>query len=542
MSARYDIAVIGGGLNGLTAAAYLARAGRTVVLFEASDCIGGSAATAEFAPGFRVDLMRHDAGHMPVGILRDLDLASHGLRIVSSNAEILSLGEDGSALRLDTRTPGEPGEALQRLSPRDAAAWPEFASRIAAIAGFLGLTYTAPMPGVDAAGLGEFATMARLGLKLRGLGKKHMVEVLRVLPMSVAEFVEDSIEHPLLRGLLASRGVMHTAQGPRSAGTAFVMMHHQIGRHAGAFRSHLRPLGGTGAIAHALAACARASGAEIRNNARVSRITMQSGRAAGVVLANGDEIAATQVVSAVSPRHTFLDLCHPAQLQPEFVRALRNIRYRGVSAKVNLAVDALPKFRGDTGDASGAPQRTRSIVIAPSIDYLEKGYDDSKYGRVSARPFLDIWVPTIDDPQLAPSGKHVMSIHVQYAPYKLRDAGEGQGPSGIRQWDAASREALGNHVVNTLAEYAPDLPRLIRHRQVFTPMDLEERFGLPEGNPYHGELALDQALFMRPVPAASRYQTPVEGLWLAGSGSHPGGAVPGQAGANAARQIQKHAK
>jgi phytoene dehydrogenase-like protein len=539
MSARYDVAIIGAGLNGLTAAAYLARAGRRVVVLEANERVGGSAITTEFAPGFRTDLLRHDIGHLSPGIIRDLDLMAHELRVSSSSAEIMSPNADGTALILNADGSGSPGETLTRHAPRDAEKWPAFTARIAALAGFLEQIYQAPMPGVDASGFDEYATMARLGLKLRGLGRANMIEVLRVLPMSVAELVEDTFDYPLLRGVLASRGVMHTAHGPRSAGTAFVMLHHQVGRIRGAFRSSVRPIGGVGALAEALARCATAAGAEIRVNERVARIAMKGGRVSGVVLANGDEITATQVVSAANPRHTFLDLCDPAQLQPELVRAVRNIRFRGVSAKVNLAVDALPKFRGDPSDS---PHRTRSIVIAPSIDYLERGYDDSKYGRVSSAPFLDIWIPTVGDPHLAPDGKHILSIHVQYAPHKLRDAGEGTGGSGIRHWDAASRDALCDHVIRTIAEYAPDLPGLIRHKHVLTPLDLESQFGLAEGNPYHGELALDQALFMRPVPACSRYSTPVPGLFLCGSGSHPGGGIPGQAGANAARQIQKHAK
>jgi phytoene dehydrogenase-like protein len=390
------------------------------------------------------------------------------------------------------------------------------------------------MPGVDASSFAEYATMARLGLKLKGLGKKNMVEVLRVLPMSVAEYVEDTFEHPLLRGYLASRGVMHSALGPRSAGTAFVMLHHQVGRMPGAFRSHYRPQGGVGAYATALATCAKAAGAEIRTGAKVARISMMGGSATGVVLANGDEISATSVISAASPRETFLDLCDPAQLQPEFVRAIGNIRYRGVTAMVHLALEKLPEFKGDAGDA---PNGTRSIVIAPSVDYVERGYDDSKFGRVSSKPFLDCLIPTITDPSLAPAGKHVMSVQVQYAPYHLRDAGDGPGASGIREWNAASRGQLADHVVKTLAEYAPGLPGLIAHRQVITPKDFEEQFFLAEGNPFHGEIALDQALFMRPVPACSKYATPVPALWLCGSGAHPGGGIPGQAGANAAKAI-----
>jgi phytoene dehydrogenase-like protein len=363
-----------------------------------------------------------------------------------------------------------------------------------------------------------------------------MVAALRVLPMSIAEYVEDTFEHPLLRGLLASRGIMHTNQGPRGAGTAFVMLHHQVGRAPGAFRSGWYVAGGPGGLAAALARCATAAGAEIRVGSRVSRIHMKGGRATGVVLSSGDEFLAELVVSAASPRETFLHLCDPAQLPPELVRAVGNIRLRGVTAKVHFGLNGLPKWKGDPSDAANP---ARSIVIAPTVDYLERGYDDAKYGRVSSRPFLDVLIPTIRDPSLAPAGKHLMSVQVQYAPYHLRDAGDGPGASAIREWNANSLKQLSDHVLKTLAEYAPDLPGLVNATHAFTPQLLEESFLLPEGNPYHGELALDQALFMRPVATCANYATPVPGLWLCGSGSHPGGGIPGQAGANAARAMLK---
>jgi phytoene dehydrogenase-like protein len=531
-----DAVIIGGGLNGLTAAAYLARSGMKVVVLEARNELGGTASTTEFAPGFRAGLVRHDIGHLPAQVIRDLDLLSNGLQIISSSADILAPSLDGPALRLTGDGTGAPGESLKSLSAKDAATWPEFAKQVASLATFLEKAYQAPVPGVDAASFDELATAAKLGLKLRGLGKKDMVAALRVLPMSIAEYVEDTFEHPLLRGLLASRGVMHTALGPKSAGTALVMLHHQVGRAAGSFRSHYRATGGSGAIATALAKCGSAAGAEIHVGSRVARILMKGGRATGVALANGDEFAAKLVISGATPHDTFIKLCDVSQLQPEFVRAVDNIRYRGVTATVQLVVDALPKWRGDTPDAA---RPARSIVIAHSIDYLERGYDDSKYGRVSSKPFLDVWIPTIDNPGLAPAGQHILSVHAQYAPYNLRDAGAGAGDSGIREWNAASRDQLADHVVKTLSEFAPGLAGTVRQRHVLTPKDFEEQFSLTEGNPYHGEIALDQTLFMRPVPACARYATPVPGLWLCGSGSQPGGAIPGQAGANAARAIRR---
>jgi phytoene dehydrogenase-like protein len=526
---RYDAVIIGAGLNGLTCAAYLARAGMRALVLERRHRVGGTAVTEEFAPGFRADVCRHDIGHVPRRIARELELERHGLRLVSLNPSIFAPGLDAEALWLDRGGPRADAVA-RRPSSVELSRWSEFTRLVRALAGFLEVLYRAPVPSVDASSLGHLATLATLALHLRlGLGKKDMVELLRVMPMSVAEWLDDWFENPLLKGVLATRGVMHCAQGPRAQGTAFNLLHHQVGRHAGAFRSHIRPFGGVGALADSIAASARAAGAEIRTGAHVARIPMKGNRAAGVALASGEEIEAARVISSVSPRVTFLELCDPTQLDPEFVRAVRNVRSRGVWAKVNLALDRLPAFRGGPRDDGKPPH---SIVIAPDVDYVERAHDCAKYGGVSDRPWLDLFIPTVVDKALAPEGKHVMSVHLQYAPYHLREGA----------WDSAAREALGDLVVKVLAEYSPELPGLVLHRQVLTPKDLADGFSLPEGHAYHGEMALDQALFMRPVPAANRHATPAAGLFLCGSGSHPGGGIPGQAGANAAMAVAKGRK
>ena len=538
MREPYDAIVIGAGLNGLTAAAYLARGGVRVLVLERRATIGGSTTTEEFAPGYRVDACRHDAGWIAPAIVEQLELARHGLQRLSGGARTIAPAPDGSALHMGR---GALEASLRHLSPADAARWPAFAERVRALAGFLGRTYRAPVPGPDASSLGDLATAARLAVALRALGKRDMVDLLRVLPMSVAEFLDDWFESPLLKGVLGTRGVLHLCQGPRAAGTGFNFLHHHVGRPAGAYPAPIAPIGGAGALARALTAAAQAAGAEIRTGATVARIITKGGAARGVALATGEEIPAARVVSGASPRHTFLELCDPARLAPEFVRAVRNVRYRGAWAKVNLALERLPAFTGagaSAGASAGAAAGTApagrgdtspigALIIAPSLDYLERAYDDAKYGRVSARPWLEVVVPTVTDPSLAPPGRHVLSIHAQYAPYHRRDSA----------WDAAARDALGDLVVSTLAEYAPGLPGLILHRQVLTPVDLDAEYGLPEGHAYHGELMLDQAFFMRPVPACSHYRTPVRALYLCGSGAHPGGGIAGGAGANAARVI-----
>jgi phytoene dehydrogenase-like protein len=439
---------------------------------------------------------------------------------------VLAPDGHGECLQLHSTVAGTV-ESLRRRSSTDAAKWPAFAERIARLAGFLETVYAAPPPNLHASSPAELLALLNAGLRLRRLGKAAMVDLLRTVPMSVAELLDDSFETDVLKGALGAEGVRHLCQGPRSGGTAFMLLHHQVGRQQGAFHSTVTPRNGVGALSSALADSARAAGVEIRTGVRVLRIIMHDDVASGVALASGEEVAAARVISSADPRTTFLNLCDPSQLAPEFVSAVRNVRFRGVWAKVNLALDSLPIFAGTARDEQ---MQFGSIRISPSLVYLERAYDAAKYGRTSERPFLDVRVPSVAQPGFAPDGKHVMSVHVQYAPYNLRDGA----------WDDAARDVLGDQVVATLAEYAPGLPGTVLHRQVLTPRDLETRFALPEGHAYHGELALDQILFMRPVPECSDYRTPVPGLFLCGAGTHPGGGIAGGAGANAARAILKN--
>lgn len=512
----YDAIVIGGGVNSLAAAAYLARAGSKVLVCERRASVGGSASTDELEPGFRVDACRHDLGWIPPRIIRDLQLEAHGLQMLSVDRRMAARGDGGELLTFGPAGPDL--EALRALSPRDAQRWPAFAAEVVALTGFLEQLYAAPVPDVDLAAPGDIATGLRLALKFRGLGRRRMVEVLRVLPMSIAEWLDDWFENPLLKGTLASRGVTHSSLGPRAAGTAFVFLHHHVGRRAGAIGPPLAPVGGVGAFAATLEAAARAAGAEVRCGAAVRRIVVKRNAVAGVELASGEVIAAPRVLSGASPRHTFLELCDPAALAPEFVHAVSRIRYRGAFATVNLTLAGRPALPHD--QAAG-------VVVAPTMDYLERAADDAKYGRVSTRPFVSAVLASAYDDTVAPAGKHVLSAHVQYAPYRLRE----------ERWDEAGREALGDRVMDALERYVPGLRALVRRRQVLTPPDLEREYGLPEGHLYHGELALDQAMFMRPVPACSHHRSPVRGLYVCGPGAHPGGGIAGVAGANAARVV-----
>jgi phytoene dehydrogenase-like protein len=462
-----------------------------------------------------------------------LKLKKHGLELVDVDASVFAphpSGERNDYLLLH-HDPQRSATLIRKHSTTDADKWPAFAERIARLSGFLEAAYATAAPTVDAASFGDLLSLASLGTRLRVLGKIEMVELLRTVPMSVAELLDDWFETDVLKGVIGARGVTGMMQGPRSGGTAFMLLHHQVGRPAGAFRAPWAVRGGVGNLANAVAAAAIAFGAEIRTGVEVVEVGMADGRAAGVVLRNGDELTARRVVSSTDPRRTFLDLCDPSRMDPDFVRAVRNLRYRGAWAKVNLALGALPTFSA-LRDNGGETVLRGTISISPSLDYLERAYDDAKYGRLSEQPHLEVRIPSLADASLAAPGRHVMSIEVQYAPYHLRDGA----------WDARARDALGDRVIETLATYAPDLPDAVLHRHVLTPRDLEDVFFLTEGHAYHGEMTLDQILFMRPVAGWSRYRTPVRDLYLCGSGTHPGGGIAGGAGANAAREILKDAK
>jgi phytoene dehydrogenase-like protein len=518
----HDLIVIGGGVNGLVTAAYLAKAGLKVLVLEARDTPGGLAQTEEMAPGFRCDVAGHDVGWLLPDIAADLGLGAHGVELVLPEATVWSPQPDGRSLTLWS-DPARTVVEIGRFSPDDARAWPAFTAQLARFAKVLEAVYAVTPPHVPDARGGDLMTLLNLGRRLRGLGRRQMVEFLRVPPMSVAEWLDDWFAADALKGAVGASGITRMLQGPRSAGTAFVLLHHHVGRPAGAVRAAHLVKGGVGNLGSALIAAAKGFGAEIRTSAPVREIVVRDGRVLGVALETGEHLAVPQVVSSADPRRTLCGMVDASHLDPEFVRAVRNIRYRGATATVQLALGELPRFtaRAPDGALRGA------ITIAPSLDYLERAYDDAKYGAVSRYPYLEARFPTLADPSLAPAGKHIMTVHVQYAPYHLKSG----------SWDAPTRERLADLVVATLAEYAPDLKQSVLYRRVVTPKDLESRFGLTEGHAYHGELTLDQVFFMRPVAGWARYRTPIAGLHLCGAGTHPGGGLAGASGRNAARQL-----
>ena len=524
MSAPYDAIVIGGGVNGLTAAACLSRAGRRTLLLERREGIGGLARSAEFAPGFRSAPLAFDAGWLPSQVVRALGLEAPEL--VRPDPTVTVPGGPGEWLAL-SRDIARTAEAIRRFSARDAARWPAFCEQVAKHAGFLEALYVLPAPDIDASGVGEVLPLLGVARKLRGLGRRDMVELLRVVPMSVQELLDDWFECAPLKAAVAAGAIAGLRQGPRSGGTAFGLLHQQAGLAPGAVRGAGYWKAAPDALSDAVAAAARKSGVEVRAGADVVRILAKEDRVCGVALASGEELAAATVLSSADPARTLLGLVDPVWLDPEFLLAVRNIKFRGSSALASYALEAQPEFTG-LGNTPAALSGLLSLTGTP--DELERAADAAKYGRISARPHVEVQLQSLRWPALAPAGKHVLVARAQWAPYALRDGG----------WDAARRSELGDRITALIAERAPGFAALIRHREILTPADLEQRYGCTEGAASQGEMTLDQILFMRPVPGASRYATPLEGLYLCGAGSHPGPGIAGAPGWLAARQVLAH--
>jgi phytoene dehydrogenase-like protein len=537
MNDAYDAIVIGAGHNGLVTSAYLAKAGLRVLALERRELVGGAAVTEEVFSGFKFETGAHRVGRLHPILARDLKSAvakaegsglsqTYGkLEYVACDPTVFTPLPDGDHLML-WRQSERSKSAVSRFSKADADKWEGFSSLISKATGFLGSLQEDVPPDVLSRKTGDLWEMLRLGREFRRLGKRDMTEVMRILPMTVRELLDEWFETDVLKGTLGAAGITGLFQGTMGAGTALMFLHQHVGAAPGVFRGASLVRGGTGNLARALEAFALESGVEIRRQAWAERILVEEDRAVGVTLANGEEIKARRVVSAVDPKRTFLELLDPVNLDPTFLRAVRNIKFKGICAKVNLALGELPNFSCLPGDG----EHLRGLIsISPSLRYLERAFDAAKYGRYSAEPYLEAAIPSLHDPSMAPPDKHVMSVYVQYAPYHLADGG----------WDDAKREDLGDVVTKTLASYAPNLESAILDRQVLTSLDLESMFGLTEGNIYHGEMTLDQLFFLRPVPGWSRYRAPVENLYLCSAGAHPGGGVTGAPGFNAAREILK---
>lgn len=520
-----DVVIIGGGHNGLVTAFYLARSGFKPLVLERRPQTGGAAITEEFYPGFRCSTLAHVTGPILPGVIRDMELERHGLTVTTSDVGATALSPDGRALVL-YNDPKRAAHQIGKFSEKDSARYPEFQQTLERLGRVIGEVLMLTPPDIDSPSGADFWGMLRTGRHIRKLGKKDMYRLLRWGPMAVADLVAEFFETELLRAVIAARGIFGTFLGPWSAGSGLVLLIRSAGdpHPAG---SACFASGGIGAVTNAMASAATNAGAEIRTGADVVEVRVNKGAATGVVLSSGEEINARAVVSNADPRRTLLGLVDPTHLTPDFVMKLQHYRMHGTLAKVNLALSGLPTFSALDQTVREDALRGR-IHIGPDIDYLERAFDESKYGEFSRAPYLEVAIPSLGDPSLVPPGKHVMSVYVQYAPFNLKGS----------DWES-QRGLLGDTVIKTLSEYALDLPELILGRQVITPADLESIYGLTGGHIFHGELTLDQFFTMRPLLDWARYRTPIENLYLCGSGTHPGTGLTGGSGANAARAILK---
>jgi phytoene dehydrogenase-like protein len=521
-----DIVIIGGGHNGLVTAFYLAKAGFKPLVLERNPQVGGAAVTDEFHPGFRCSTLAHTAGPIVPVVVADMQLERHGLKMITPGICLTALSPDGRAVSL-YRDASKSAQEISAFSQKDAAKYLEFQQSLEKIAKVIADALATTPPDIDDPSRSDLWSMLKTGRAIRKLGKKDMFRLLRWGPMAVADLASEYFETELLRAVIAARGVFGTFLGPWSAGSALVLLIRAAGDPHPAGSASFAA-GGMGAVTQAMASAAKAAGAEIRTGAEVIEIHVKNGAATGVLLSTGEEILAKAVVSNADPKRTLLKLTDPIHLSPDFVQKLQHYRGNGTVAKVNLALSGLPKFSAlNNGDSAALRGR---IHIGHEIDYLERAFDESKYGNFSRQPYLEVTIPSLTDPTLSPEGKHVMSVYMQYAPFKLKGDWESQ------------RKALGQTVVQTLAQYAPNLPELILTHQIITPQDLEDKYGLTGGQIFHGELALDQFFTMRPLLDWARYRTPIDNLYLCGSGTHPGAGLTGGSGSNAAREILKTLK
>jgi phytoene dehydrogenase-like protein len=524
---KYDAIIIGGGHNGLTTAAYLARAGKKVLVLERRHVLGGAAVTEEVFPGFKFSVCSYVVSLLRPEIIRDLDLPRHGLEILPLDGTFTPMPSGDYLWRVNDH--GKTHREIARHSKLDAEAYDEFGKAMQAMCRFVKPILSMVPPDPATLNPKELMKLLFIGRRFQGMTSEDKYNQVQLMTMSAIDFLDQWFETDVLKATMSASGIIGTFLGVRSPGTAYVLLHHYMGEIDGAFRSWGFARGGTGAISNAIADAAREAGAEIRVQAPIAKIIVRHSKAKGVVLADGEEIYADIISSSVDPRLTFTKLIEEGVLPSAFLEEVNRYKFRGSSGKVNLALDALPSFKCLPGP--GVHLRG-AISISPSVEYMERAYDDAKYGNFSRRPYIDMVIPTLTDPSIAPPGKHIMSCFVQYAPYKLRP--------GLN-WDD-QKEAFGDNVINTISEYAPNIKDIILHRQVVTPLDLERDFGLSEGNIFQGELSLEQLFFLRPLPGWAQFRTPIRNLYMCGSATHPGGGIMGGPGRLAALEILKDFK
>jgi len=522
---RKDVIIIGGGVNGLVAAAYLAKADRKVLLLEKKDILGGIAVTEEFFPGNKFSSLVDGIGYLSPRVSSDLKLAQHGLEIIAVDPVICSLQPSGEHLII-SQDVSATADNIAKFSTADARAYPTFVEMLGKISAVVeGIMQMTP-PDLPEIGLKNLADLRPLLKPVRRIGRKDFMQVLRVLPMPVADLLNEWFESEIIKGGIAASALLNSSLGPQEAGTVYTFLYNWGVSNNGLFRSSGNFVGGMGALSQALVNAAESLGVEIQANAHVERIMVSNGIASGIELNNGDRYLANSVVSSANMNTTFLNLVDPYFLDQTFVRHLTNIKYRGTTARVHFVLEELPRFKGSNGN--NRDLLSGHIQISPTLTYLQKAYDPVKYGRFSEDPYLDIFIPTITDPALSSDGAQLMSVTVKYMPYHLREG----------DWDSL-REDLAQLVIKKIAEYAPGFETLVKHHKVITPLDLESEYDLPEGNYVHGEMTLDQFMWMRPITGYGQYRSPIKNLYLCGAATHPGGGITGINGRNAAREILK---
>jgi len=520
---HYDAIVIGAGHNGLIAAAYLARAGKKVVVLERREVVGGAAVTEEIFPGYRFTEFSYVVSLLRPEIIRDLKLPRHGLKILPLPSTVTPM-DNGDYLAA-WPDPEPTRREVYRHSPKDAEAADEYSRVMARAAKAIKPMLSLVPPDPSSMSVRDVLGLLKFGQYAASLSEKELYRIAKLITQSSADLLSEWFEFDPLKGTKAASGVIGTFLGPHSPGTAYVLLHHYMGEIDGAFRAWGFAKNGTGGVTAAIASSARALGAEIRTNAAVEKVIVKGGRAAGVALSNGDEIHAKVVMSAADPKRSFLSFVERKHFPDEFVEQIKNFRVRGSSGKVNIALSGLPQFTCLPGES---PLHKGAISISPSIEYIERAYDEAKYGQFSTNPYIDMIIPSMIDRDMAPPGHHVMSCFVQYAPYDIEGG-----------WDDAKREAFGETVIDTIERYAPTIRKIIVGKQVITPKDIERIAGITGGNIFHGELLLHQLFFLRPAPQWADFRTPLPGYYFGASGAHPGGGVMGAAGKLAAQEVLK---
>jgi phytoene dehydrogenase-like protein len=520
----YDVVVIGGGHNGLVAAGYLAKAGCSVLVLEKRDTVGGATVTEEFFPGFKFSSLASEAGSLSPKVATDLNLSQHDFEILPTDPLILSLLPDGKHLPI-WHDIDKASQEIAKFSEADAKAYPKFVAQMQRVSRIVAEMNNIIPPDLPDIGFADIKELYSLLGPVLGLGWRHIAQVVRLLPMSVADLLNEWFESETLKATIAASAILNTSYGPQEINsTTYTFLQNWSVSNTGLFRSSGQVKGGVGALCEALTESAHIFGAIVKADAEVAQINFTAGKVTGVTLVNGEKISAEIVISAADMRTTFLKLVDPYYLEANFIHRVNNIKYQGTMARVHFALDKLPTFLGL--NRNDEKYLRGHIQIAPNIKYLQKASDAVKYGEYSEQPYLDMHIPTLTDPSLAPEGKHILSATVKYMPYQLRNG----------DWDDL-QEKIEELVVSTISTYAPDFKKCIRHTRVITPLEMEKVYNLPEGSPVHGDMALNQFMWMRPIPGYAQYRGPLDGLYMCSVATHPGCGVTGISGRNAARQV-----